>query len=73
MNRVGTEGDTEFFGGSFVCDAFGKTLARGGKEEEIVLAEVDLEHGPQVREGWRFFRNRRPECYGILTRKDHIA
>jgi len=73
VNRVGTEGDTEFFGGSFVCDAFGKTLARGGKDEEIVLAEVDLEHGPKVREGWRFFRNRRPECYGILTEKDHIA
>lgn len=73
VNRVGTEGDTEFFGGSFVCDAFGKTLVRGGKDEEIVLAEVDLEHGPKVREGWRFFHNRRPECYGALTKRDNIA
>jgi predicted amidohydrolase len=69
VNRVGMEGDTEFYGGSFVCDAFGKTLARGGKGEEIVIADVDMGHGPKVREGWRFFHNRRPECYGQLVRK----
>ncbi|WP_292346402.1 nitrilase-related carbon-nitrogen hydrolase, partial [Methanoregula sp. PtaB.Bin085] len=28
VNRVGKEGDCSFFGGSFVCDAFGKVLAR---------------------------------------------
>ncbi|MCX6650116.1 MAG: carbon-nitrogen hydrolase [Methanomassiliicoccales archaeon] len=73
VNRVGTEGNTEFFGSSFVCDAFGKTLARGGKGEEIVLADVDMEHGPRVREGWRFFHNRRPECYGLLIKKGKLA
>lgn len=69
VNRVGTEGDIEFYGGSFVCDAFGKTLARGGKGEEVVIADIDMDHGPKVREGWRFFHNRRPECYGQLVRK----
>jgi agmatine deiminase len=69
VNRVGTEEDSEFFGGSFVCDAFGKTLARGGRGEEVVLAELDLEHGRRIREGWRFFHNRRPECYGALVGK----
>ncbi|MDD1771373.1 MAG: carbon-nitrogen hydrolase [Methanomassiliicoccales archaeon] len=69
VNRVGTEGETEFYGGSFVCDAFGKTLARGGKGEEVVIADIDMDHGPKVREGWRFFHNRRPECYGQLVRK----
>ena len=30
VNRVGTEGDTRFWGGSFVSDQFGKVLLRGG-------------------------------------------
>ncbi len=66
-NRAGSEGSMDFWGGSFVIDAFGKTLSRGSSEEEIVLATVDLEHGENVRQGWRFFPNRRPECYGKLT------
>lgn len=69
VNRVGLEGESEFFGGSFVCDAFGKTLARAGDGEEILLAELDMDHGRRVREGWRFFHNRRPECYGALVQK----
>ncbi len=69
VNRVGDEGDSEFFGGSFVCDAFGRTLARAGKGEEVLLAEVNMDHGRRVREGWRFFHNRRPECYGALVQR----
>lgn len=69
VNRVGIEGESEFFGGSFVCDAFGKTLVRAGKGEEVLVAEVDLDHSQRVREGWRFFHNRRPECYGALVQK----
>ncbi len=65
-NRVGREEEMEFWGGSFVIDAFGRTLARGSSDEEVVLATVDLEHGESVREGWRFFHNRRPECYARL-------
>lgn len=68
-NRVGVEDEMEFWGGSFVIDAFGRTLARGSKEEEIVLATVDLEHGEDVLRGWRFFHNRRPECYGEIVKK----
>lgn len=67
-NRVGTEDKMDFWGGSFVIDAFGKTLVRGSSEEGIVMATVDLEHGENVRRGWRFFPNRRPECYSMLTR-----
>jgi agmatine deiminase len=68
-NRAGTEDRMEFWGGSFVIDAFGRTIARGSKEEEIVLATVDLEHGENVRSGWRFFHNRRPECYWEIVEK----
>jgi agmatine deiminase len=69
-NRAGAEDLMEFWGGSFVIDAFGRTLARGSREEEIVLATVDMEHGEKVREGWRFFHNRRPECYGKIVVND---
>lgn len=68
-NRVGVEDKMEFWGGSFVIDAFGKTLARGSEKEEVVLATVDLEHGENVRKGWRFFPNRRPECYSRLVER----
>lgn len=67
-NRVGSEGEMEFWGGSFVCNAFGKTLRRAGKREGVIIAEIDLQHGKDVAEGWRFFYNRRPETYGSITK-----
>jgi agmatine deiminase len=66
-NRVGSEGKMDFWGGSFVCNAFGKTLKRGGRKEQVVIAEIDLQHGKNIAEGWRFFYNRRPETYGSVT------
>jgi predicted amidohydrolase len=69
VNRVGTEGPTTFWGGSFVCNAFGKVLACGGEQEGLVIADVDLEHSRYVRESWRFFASRRPELYTALTQR----
>lgn len=65
-NRVGTEGSSHFWGGSFVCDAFGKILSKGGAGEEIVTASIDRAHGPMVQREWGFLRNRRPDLYGAL-------
>lgn len=67
VNRCGKEGKMDFWGGSFVCDAFGKTLARAGSGEEVLVAQIDLEHSRMVREGWQFFHNRRPDQYGRIT------
>ena len=70
INRVGSEGDIRFFGSSFVADAFGNVLARAGETaEEVLIAEVDLAGNEAIREGWGFFRNRRPETYGAITRR----
>ena len=70
VNRVSTEGDIRFFGSSFVADAFGNILARAGEtDEEILVVEVDLAENRAIRESWGFFRNRRPETYGAITRK----
>ncbi|WP_394339996.1 agmatine deiminase family protein [Methanoculleus sp. UBA208] len=70
VNRVGDEGDIRFFGSSFVADAFGNVLSRASEtDEEVLVVEVDLAGNEAVREGWGFFRNRRPETYGALTRR----
>ena len=67
VNRAGTEDQMDFWGGSFVIDAFGKTLVRAGADEQVVTATIDLDYGRNVREGWRFFYNRRPDQYGKIT------
>ncbi len=67
VNRVGKEEDMRFWGGSCVIDAFGRTIARCGAKELVVVVEADLEHSEMVRKGWRFFPNRRPECYGRIV------
>lgn len=67
VNRVGTEGDLEFWGSSFVTDAFGTVTARAGGEEQVLLADIFPDMNDEVREGWGFLRNRRPDTYHILT------
>lgn len=67
VNRVGREDDLIFWGGSFVCDSFGNVLCRAGESEpEIIVVELDLAKNMAVREGWGFFRKRRPELYWPL-------
>jgi agmatine deiminase len=69
VNRVGVEGELEFWGGSFICDAFGCILAKAGNEEETLIAKVDLSFNKRIREGWGFLRNRRPDTYKFLIEK----
>jgi len=72
VNRVGQEDDLNFWGGSFVCDSFGKVLARASdSDEEILVVELDLAKNDEVREGWGFFRNRRPDIYWPLIEMVH--
>ena len=41
VNRVGEEGELEFWGGSFVCDSFGKVLNEASTtKEEVLVANV---------------------------------
>ncbi len=69
VNRTGKEGRINFWGSSFICDAFGKILAMAKEDEEILLAEVDFEHNRKVRTGWGFLENRRPSTYKRLLKK----
>jgi len=73
VNRVGEEGELEFWGGSFVCDAFGSILAQANnKEEETLIAQVDLSFNKRIKDGWGFLRNRRPDTYKPLTEKHPV-
>ncbi len=68
VNRVGEEGQLKFWGGSFICDAFGKILKEADdQKEETLIVKIDFGMNQRIREGWRFLRNRRPDTYKTLT------
>jgi N-carbamoylputrescine amidase len=70
VNRVGIEGEIEFWGGSFVCDPFGEVIARASHDkEEILMADCDLARIEQTRRNWPFLRDRRIDAYGDLSRR----
>ncbi len=70
VNRVGTEGATEFWGQSFVSDFCGQVVARAAPDrEEIVLADCDLAALEAHRRMWPFFRDRRIDHYHGLTER----
>lgn len=68
VNRTGIEGKIDFWGGSFVSNEFGELIAHAGNGEEILLVECDFSRTKSTRDGWGFFRNRRPETYGLITK-----
>jgi N-carbamoylputrescine amidase len=77
VNRVGFErpadgqgAGLEFWGTSFVADPFGVVLQEAATDrEELLLAEVDLEHLEETRRNWPFFRDRRIDAYEGITRR----
>ena len=70
VNRVCTEGATEFWGQSFVSDFCGQVVARAAPDrEEIVLADCDLAALEAHRRMWPFFRDRRIDHYHGLTER----
>lgn len=70
-NRVGLEKPWEFgrfYGSSYFVDPRGKILVKGSEDkDEVVVADLDLEQIREVRDGWQFFRDRRPEMYEDLV------
>ena len=70
INRVGTEGQTEFWGQSFVANPYGELVARGEiGDEQILSHEIDLGEVEDFRRIWPFFRDRRIDAYGGLTQR----
>lgn len=71
-NRVGNEGSTHFFGGSFIADPNARLLAKGDAAEQVILVEIDLSYPKKAQASWRFLLERRPDMYGDLT-KTHLS
>jgi N-carbamoylputrescine amidase len=75
VNRVGFEqgpDDTgiEFWGNSFVADPQGQVLAQASSDkEEILVHECSPREMDMVRRNWPFFRDRRIDHYGDLTKR----
>ncbi|NLF70116.1 MAG: carbon-nitrogen hydrolase [Candidatus Anammoximicrobium sp.] len=69
-NRVGREGQLQFWGASFVADPYGNVLAQAPHEEESLLV-VDCELGliDTARTHWPFLRDRRIDAYGDLLQR----
>ena len=69
-NRVGLEKPWEFgkfYGSSYFVDPRGKILVKGSEDkDEVVVSDLDLDQIREVRDGWQFFRDRRPELYGEI-------
>ena len=81
VNRVGHEfGDVrgnraagkglEFWGGSFLCDPFGRVIAEASHDrEEILTGQCNLHEIEEVRRNWPFLRDRRIDSYSAITQR----
>jgi len=77
VNRVGHEiissvggPGLEFWGQSFVAGTSGEILAKASIEnEEVLIVPVDLAKVDVTRTHWPFFRDRRIDAYGDLTKR----
>ncbi len=72
INRVGIEdqGDNDFYGTSYFVDPEGKFVGEVGDDHkpELIVRDLDLSLIQTVRDRWPFYRDRRPDAYGELTR-----
>ncbi|MGB3320873.1 MAG: N-carbamoylputrescine amidase [Sphingopyxis granuli] len=67
-NRIGTEGESDFYGHSFISDEWGNlSKAFGAVETGVLVETIDLDHAAKHRAGMGFFRDRRPQLYGRLV------
>lgn len=76
VNRVGfektveTQAGLEFWGSSFICDPQGVVIAEASTDkEEILIAEVNLEHLEDIRRNWPFLRDRRIDAYTGIDKR----
>ena len=73
INRVGHEQPWdigEFYGKSYFCNPRGKIIAQASRDnDELVVADLNLDEIREVRNIWQFYRDRRPETYDPLTKE----
>lgn len=71
INRVGTEAPWnigEFYGQSYFCDPRGQIIAEASRDQdELIVADLDMDKIKEVRNTWQFFRDRRPDLYDPIV------
>ena len=68
-NRTGTEGDQTFYGHSFIADHRGEKVEELGRTESgVITANLDLDEIRRNRASFGFFRDRRPDLYGLIVK-----
>ena len=68
-NRIGQEGDQSFYGHSFIANHRGEKLQElVAGQTGVISAEFDFAEITKNRASFGFFRDRRPELYGLITR-----
>lgn len=73
-NRIGNEEGQVFYGSSFITNEGGDFLGEMNRTDEgFIAASADLDQIAELRAGWGFFRDRRPELYGALTAQGEPA
>ena len=69
-NRCGTEGQTTFWGQSFVADYCGQVIAKAPVDAPAILyADLDFDALEDHRRVWPFFRDRRIDSYSPITQR----
>lgn len=67
-NRYGNEGRIDFYGSSFIVDPYGRILAQAARDQdELLIADLDLDQRRDWLELFPFFGTRRPDTYSVLT------
>ena len=69
-NRCGGEGDLRYCGLSCVVGPDGVDLARAGRGEQLILADLDLARLAASRLANTYLADRRPELYGPIAARD---
>jgi N-carbamoylputrescine amidase len=72
INRVGQEkefGPNDYYGSSYFADPRGKIVAQASeKDEQLLVADLDMDLVREVRNTWQFYRDRRPDMYGDMVK-----
>ncbi len=66
----GQESSLNFYGSSFMTDETGAIVEEASRDkEEVLIHTYDLDEIKTNRLAWGIFRDRRPECYSIISKK----
>ncbi|MDH4228032.1 MAG: acyltransferase [Deltaproteobacteria bacterium] len=70
VNRVGAEAEQSFYGSSFCAGPDGEFIVKpAGSSEGVVIANIDTSIIGAIRNEWVFLKDRRPECYSMISEK----